>query len=71
MFHTCFVVDGMSLSSVFGDVGVDEVDDIRSDSDAEDGGEDDVGAGGLDGLFAGGDVVVVHMDDLSVDHGDK
>jgi hypothetical protein len=32
VFHTGVVVDGMTLSSVFIDVGVDEVDNISSDT---------------------------------------
>lgn len=44
MLHTGEEVDGVTLSSVFADVGVDEVDNIGPDSDAEDGGEDDFAA---------------------------
>ena len=32
MLHTCMEVDSMTLTSVLGNVGVHEVDDIRSDS---------------------------------------
>lgn len=71
MLHACEVIDGVSLSSVFGDVGVDKVDDVGSDSDAEDGGEDDVGSGSLNDVFAGSPVGVVDVHNLSVDHGDK
>lgn len=71
MLHACEEVDGVSLSSVFGDVGVDEVHDIGSDSDAEDSGENDIASGSLNDVFAGGFVGVVDMHNLSVDHGDK
>jgi hypothetical protein len=71
MFHTGFVVDSVSLTSVLSDVGVDKVDNIGSDTDAEDSREDNVGSGGFNSLLSAGDVVVVHMDDLSMDHGDK
>jgi hypothetical protein len=69
VFHTGFEVDCVTLSSVLGNVGMNEVDDIRSDSDAEDSGENNVGAGSLnDGLSLslGG---VVDVDELSMDHG--
>lgn len=65
------VVDSMTLSSVFRDVGVDKVDDIGSDSDAEDSGEGDVALGALNDVFTGSLVGVVDVHNLSVDHGDK
>jgi hypothetical protein len=71
VLHAGEEVDCVTLSSVLGDVGVDEVDDIGSDSDAEDSGEDEVGAGSFNGGFSGLDVGVVDVNDLSVDHGDK
>lgn len=37
----------MSLSSVLGDVGVNKVDDIGSDTGGEDSGEDHIGTGTL------------------------
>lgn len=71
MFHTCVEVDGVTLTSVLGDVGVDEVDDIGSDSGGEDSREDQLGLGAFDGglAFSPGGVVDVH--ELSVDHGQK
>ena len=44
VLHTGSVVDGMTLSSVLRDVGVDEVDDIGSDTSAENSGKNDLGA---------------------------
>jgi hypothetical protein len=44
VLHACIVLDGMTLSSVFAHVGVDKVDDIGSDADAEDSGEDNFAA---------------------------
>lgn len=70
VLHTGVVLDGMTLSSVLADVGVDEVDDIGPDSDAEDGGEDSLASGLFDDIFAGVFVGVVNVDDLSVDHGE-
>lgn len=71
MLHTGIVLDGMTLSSVLADVGVNEVDDIRSDSDAEDGGEDGFAAGLLDDALSSSLVRVVNVDNLSMDHGNK
>lgn len=71
MLHTGIVLDGMTLSSVLADVCVNEVDDIRSDSDAEDGGEDGFAAGLLDDALSSSLVRVVNVDNLSMDHGNK
>jgi hypothetical protein len=71
VLHACEEVDSVTLSSVFGDVGVYEVDDIGSDSDTEDSGEDDVTSSSFNDVFAGSPVGVVDMHNLSVDHGDK
>ena len=38
VLHTSVVLDGVSLSSVLGDVGVNEMDDIVSDGGSEDSG---------------------------------
>jgi hypothetical protein len=69
VLHTSMVVDGMTLSSVFGDVGVDEVDDIGSDSNAEHSGEDDTAARFLNNVLTGCLVGIVDVHQLSVDHG--
>ena len=50
---------------------MNEVDNIRSDSYAEDGREDEVGSGFLNDGFSGLDVGIVDVYNLSVDHGDK
>jgi len=71
VLHTGIVLDGMTLSSVLADVCVNEVDDIRSDSDAEDGGEDGFAAGLLDDALSSSLVRVVNVDNLSMDHGNK
>jgi hypothetical protein len=44
VFHACLEVYGVTLSSIFGDVGVDKVDDIGSDTCAEDGWENSCGS---------------------------
>lgn len=52
VLHTGMEVDGVTLTTVLGDVGVDEVDDIGSDSGGEDGGEDDLGLGAFNDRLA-------------------
>jgi hypothetical protein len=69
MLHAGLEVDSVTLSSVLGNVGVDKVDDIRSDSSAEDSGEDDVAAGALNDGFSFGFEWVVDVNNLSMDHG--
>jgi hypothetical protein len=71
VFHTSMVLHGVTLSSVFADVGVHEVHDIGSDADAEDSGEHNFAAGLFDHIFASIALMVVHMDHLSVNHGEK
>lgn len=71
VLHAGLEVDGVTLSSVLGNVGVDKVDDIRPDAGAEDSGEDDVASGALNGSFSLSPVWVVDVDYLSVDHGKK
>jgi hypothetical protein len=56
VLYACEKADSLTLSSVFEDVGVYEVDDIRSDSSAEDSGENDVASGYLNGVFVGNQV---------------
>jgi hypothetical protein len=62
-------VDCVTLSSVLGNVGMDEIDDIRSNTGAEDSGKNNVIACALNNCFSFTFVGVVDMDDLSVDHG--
>ena len=62
-------VDGMSLSSVLSDFGVDKVDNVRPNSNAEDNREDDVGSGLFDDRFSCLDVGILDVNDLSMDHG--
>ena len=40
VFHTSLVVDGMGLSAVFGQIGVDELDNVQTDGGLENSGED-------------------------------
>jgi len=69
MFHTGFEVDCVTLSSVLGNVGMNEVDDIRSDSNAEDSGENDVSTGLFNSRFSLSLGGVVDVNELSMDHG--
>jgi len=71
VFHACFEVDSVALSTIFGDVGVDEVDDIGSDACAEDSRENSCGSGRFYDWFAFGFEGVVDMNDLSVNHGEN
>ena len=71
VLHAGLVVDGVTLTSVLGDVGVHKVDDIGPDSGGEDGGEDKVSGGALDNWLSFSAGGVVDVDNLSVDHGDK
>ena len=71
MLHTGEEVDGMTLSSVLGDVSMNEVDNIRSDSDAEDSGKDNIGSASFNDGFSSSCVRVVDVNNLSMDHGDK
>jgi len=45
---TSFTADGVGLTGVFGDVGVDEVDDVRTDGGTHDIGNGE-GGGGVSG----------------------
>ena len=40
VFHTRLVVDSVGLSAVFGQIRVDELDDVQTDGGLENGGED-------------------------------
>ncbi len=71
MFHTCEKVDGMTLSSVLSDVGVNEVDDIRSDSNTKDCWKNNILVGFLDDGFSFFNVRVVDVNELSMNHGNK
>ncbi len=47
MLHACLVVDGVSLSSVFGQIGVNELDNIQTDGGRKHSGEGNLVGGGV------------------------
>jgi hypothetical protein len=51
VFHTSLVVDGVGLSAVFGQVRVDELDDVQTDGGLENGGEHHFSAAHLVRVF--------------------
>jgi len=48
MFHTSFGVNSVGLSNIFGQVGVDKLNNIESDRGSEDSGEDDFSLGNFE-----------------------
>lgn len=68
MPHAGVELDGMTLPSVLGDVGVDEVDDVSPDTGAEDSGQDELGLGLGDDVLSLLSERLVDVDNLPVDH---
>lgn len=51
VFHSCLVVNSMGLSAVFGQIRVDELDNVQTDGGLENGGQDYFSAAHLVRVF--------------------
>jgi len=51
VFHSSLGIDGMGLSAVFSQIGVDELDDVQTDGGLENGGEDHFSGAHWVGVF--------------------
>ena len=71
MLHTGLVVDSVTLSSVLSDVGMDEVNNIRSDACAEDSRQNKASSSSLNCRLSCSLSGMIDMDELTMNHGKK